>query len=837
MPREYTISCPKCGSCIHIQIQPVNALIHLSCLRCGKVIFNSIDKMANFAPIGRTPINLPQIQPGSIVIANRYSVIKKWEVDDFSRMVIADDVLSRKKVLLRIFTHKDENVHRRLQELMNLQHKNLYNHHDIGVYKDRYFVVYNFEEGDTLENILQQRRIVPRHVLTIILRVAEAVKYLHENDCIGVEILSKNILITHNRVVKLQKYSDNIFTNIARHVKSLTIASVAEMSLERIRNAKKGRTPASDVYALGAVLYEALTGVKAFCEYGRNLFEHFGAKLQNNYVRIGERNPYISDKLVYIVETAMHHNPQQRFTINTMISELQLALQLEEQSKHLQQLDENMVKYFFQEQIEEIVCSVETSMKDVLEEDLNNKKVNNRYLLKRQLGKNCFLVFDEHQYRLAAMKIVRNISPFSLLEQVLQVASKPIDGVVEWYHCEQKSDFILLLQKYMYGENLQVILDKKAILRPHKAIEVCCEVLNVLERLHENSVACGELKLGDIFIDMNNKNKVYLVNAYLYYAKNSLMEQRPLDELIALDIAFVGSVLENLLSSSRQALKIISSPIRQVIQNIIAEMKNATSGIKQIKEKLQLDMVYNIFCHNCGWHSRIQQGKNWTCHECNMHLHLDEEQPKVKYICKSPLKQRAEICDDEGNMYIGYALPENVDKEKLKTLCFHQPLGIMRYLEFWQKNNKTYVVCERQIGIPLPQVLDTISVSRLFMLIEKVCLVLERLHKLHLTHNNLTPTNILVEGDDTLLIDVWLYPEQSIDSEYCDPRHEKNIAADIYSLGRVLKFVFEQAQFRDYQQYFTPAMNDVITQNEQRFATVRNLLDELQEIKQRCLLQ
>lgn len=837
MPREYTIQCPKCGSCIHIQIQPANAFIHLSCLRCRKVIFNSIDKMANFAPIGRTPINIPQIQPGSIVIANRYNVVKKWAEDNFSYTLIANDVLSRKKVLLRIFTHIDENVYRRLQELMKLEHNNLYNHHDTGVYKDRYFVVYDFEEGDTLENILQQRRIVPRHVLTIILRVAEAVKYLHENDCIGVEILSKNILITHNRVVKLQKYSDNIFTNIARHGNSLSSIEVAEMSLERIRSSKEGRTPESDVYALGAVLYEALAGVKAFSECGRDLLKIFQAKLKNNYRRIGEHNPYISHKLVHIVETAMHHDSQRRFTIDTMMNELQSALQLEDQFKHLQELDENMVKYFFREQMEEILCTVETSMKDVLEEDLNNQKVNDRYLLKRQLGKNCFLVFDERQYQLATMKIVGNIAPISLLDQVLQIAVKPMEGVVEWYHYEQKSDFILLLQKYMYGENLQAILDKKAIWRPHKAIEVCCEILNAVERLHENSIACGELKLSDIFIDMSNKNTVCLVNAYLYYTKNHLMKQQPLDELVALDIAFVGSVLEKLLNCSRHALKIVSPPTRQAIQNIIATMKNTTSSIKQIKEKLPVDMVYNIFCHHCGWHSRIPQGKNWTCHECNMHLHLHEEQPKAKYICESPVKQGSEICDDEGNTYIGYAFPENIDKEKLKTLCFHQPLGIMRYLEFWQKNGKTYVVCEQQVGIPLPQVLDKISVSQLFILMEKVCLVLERLHKLHLTHNNLNPANILVEGDNILLIDVWLYPEQATDSEYCDPLHKKNVVADIYSLGKILKFVFHQTQFRDYQQYVAPLIDDAITQDEHRFGAVRNFLDELQEIKQQCLLQ
>ena len=93
----------------------------------------------------------------------------------------------------------------------------------------------------------------------------------------------------------------------------------------------------------------------------------------------------------------------------------------------------------------------------------------------------------------------------------------------------------------------------------------------------------------------------------------------------------------------------------------------------------------------------------------------------------------------------------------------------------------------------------------------------------------------MVEGHEILLTDVWLYPEQTTDNNYCDPANNNNVASDIYSLGRILKFIFDQTKFRNYQRSLMPLINDVISQDQQRFGTVRKFLDEFQEIRQQFL--
>ncbi|BBM87394.1 protein kinase [Candidatus Uabimicrobium amorphum] len=837
MPKEYTIQCPQCNSCVQIRIQPVNALIHLLCCKCNRVIFNSTDNTnnANVQPSFSNKVK----SHGNVTLANRYRVIKQTEEDRYTRIYTAEDMSTGKKVFIRVFALKGEKVCEQFRPSMKFKHQNLYNYHDLGVHNGRYFAVYDFVEGDTLQYCLEQRRIIPRHVVSIILSIAKAIQYLHSNDYTGAEILSKNILISKDWSIRLQKYNDHIFINLDldQHRSCLGISEgVAEMPLERIRNSKKGRTTASDVYALGAVLFEALTGVKVFSEY-RTLDKLFYAKLKNNYKRIGEYNPYLSEKLVKIVECAMHHDAEQRLTLDDMIHQLQQALQLENQLNSVRELDDKVVQHFFQKNVEETLCTLETSMGDILEEDVDNKKVNGRYLLKRQLGTNSFLVFDEQQHRLAAMKVIKDVHSFSLLDKILKIASKPVRGVVEWYHCEQKATgYFLLLQKYMRGENLEIVLQKKAILTPHKVVDLCLQIVDALQYLHENKIACGDLTLRDIFVDIDNENKVCLVNPYLYHIKNSLIKQRPFEELVALDIGFVGSLLQKLLNFSTQASKIIHPPIYETMKSIIDEMTNHHSSLKQIKEKLQLEMVYNLFCNACGWYTKIQQDENWTCRVCKMHLQMDKEFPEAKYLFKSQVSETVfDVWDLNENAYVAYCFSQNIDKEKLKTLCFHQPLGIMRYMDFWQKNSKTYVVCEPLEGIALSEIIHKTDVSRLLNIIEKVGVILERLHRLHLVHGNLNVQNVLVNGRDVLLVDLQLSVEKNVDCECCDPLKKVNSTCDIYSLGIIIESIFSRAEFCNYKHYVASLIARLIAP-ESRFASMKEFLDELREVKQQFLL-
>ena len=147
-----------------------------------------------------------------------------------------------------------------------LSHANIVAIHDVGVTDDFAYVAMEYVEGETLREMLDSGVVLPvETIASIVERVANALNYAHENHMVHCDIKPANILITPGRDVKIKDFGiAQIPTGLhPLHGPMLGIMGTPQyMAPEQLAGGNTdGRT---DIFALGVVLYEMLTGVMPF---------------------------------------------------------------------------------------------------------------------------------------------------------------------------------------------------------------------------------------------------------------------------------------------------------------------------------------------------------------------------------------------------------------------------------------------------------------------------------------------------------------------------------------------------------------------------------------------
>jgi serine/threonine-protein kinase len=156
-----------------------------------------------------------------------------------------------------------ERFHREARAAGRLTHPNIVTVHDVGEDQGRAYLVMEFIEGETLDQILRSRRPLPLdEVLAIADQVAQALDYAHARSVIHRDIKPANILLTRDGVVKVTDFGIARFAGAEATQTGRTLGTPSYMSPEQIAGLSlDGR---SDIFSLGSVLYELLSGEKAF---------------------------------------------------------------------------------------------------------------------------------------------------------------------------------------------------------------------------------------------------------------------------------------------------------------------------------------------------------------------------------------------------------------------------------------------------------------------------------------------------------------------------------------------------------------------------------------------
>lgn len=216
-----------------------------------------------------------------------------------------------------------EKFQREAQAAARLSHPNIVNIYDVGVADGDHYIVMEYVPGRTLKDRIRQEGHLPvGESLRIAREISEALAHAHANNLVHCDIKPHNILMMPDGHAKVADFG------IARAVTESTmtysgnvVGSVHYFSPEQAKGTMI--TPKSDVYSLGVVLYEMLTGKLPFT--GETPVSIAVKHLQDEPVSVRQLNPSIPPVVEALVARAMSKDPALRPTSAEFVQEIQHA--------------------------------------------------------------------------------------------------------------------------------------------------------------------------------------------------------------------------------------------------------------------------------------------------------------------------------------------------------------------------------------------------------------------------------------------------------------------------------------------------------------------------------
>lgn len=264
------------------------------------------------------------------ILAERYELIERIGDGGMAAVYRAHDQLLDRYVAVKIlhpqFANDEDFIIRfkkEAQAAAKLSHTNIVNIYDVGEWEEKHFIVMEYVEGETLKcKIQRDGKLSIRDTLNISAQISEALEHAHTHNLIHCDIKPHNILIKPNGQVKVADFG------IARAASSSTmtysgnvVGSVHYISPEQAQG--NSITPKSDIYSLGVVIYEMLTGQVPF--KGENVVSIALKHLQETPVPVHELRPDVPPIVEAIVLKAMEKDPQKRFSSSQLIVEIHKA--------------------------------------------------------------------------------------------------------------------------------------------------------------------------------------------------------------------------------------------------------------------------------------------------------------------------------------------------------------------------------------------------------------------------------------------------------------------------------------------------------------------------------
>lgn len=265
-------------------------------------------------------------------LGSRYQIIRPLGEGGMANVYLARDLVLDREVsvkLLRLDLRDDPQTKRRFQrEAMaatRLNDPHIVGIYDVGEDHGMQFMVMQYVKGTDLKQYISKHFPIPlAQVVDIMEQVLSAVEAAHEHGIIHRDLKPQNILIDENKNVKITDFgiatasSENTLTQT-----NTVMGSVHYLSPEQARGSVA--TKRSDIYSLGIILFELLTGKVPF--EGENAvsiaIKHFRAQIPS----VRSINPEIPQALENVVIKATAKDPQQRYeSAAEMAADLKTAL-------------------------------------------------------------------------------------------------------------------------------------------------------------------------------------------------------------------------------------------------------------------------------------------------------------------------------------------------------------------------------------------------------------------------------------------------------------------------------------------------------------------------------
>lgn len=251
-------------------------------------------------------------------INDRYEIIRSIGEGGMANVYLAHDTILDRDVAVKILRGdlaNDEKFVRRFQReaisASSLNHPNIVEMYDVGEDDGKYFIVMEYVEGRTLKNLIKKRgALTLPEVIDIMLQLTSGIAHAHESYIIHRDIKPQNVMILEDGTVKITDFGIAMALNSNELTQTNSVmGSVHYLPPEQANGT--GATVKSDIYSLGILMFELLTGKLPF--KGENAVEIAIKQMKDNIPRVCAINEDIPQSIENVILKACAKNPKNRY--------------------------------------------------------------------------------------------------------------------------------------------------------------------------------------------------------------------------------------------------------------------------------------------------------------------------------------------------------------------------------------------------------------------------------------------------------------------------------------------------------------------------------------------
>lgn len=314
-------------------------------------------------------------------INDRYEVVKTIGEGGMANVYLARDIILDRNVAVKVLRGDlatDEKFVRRFQRealsASSLTHPNIVEIYDVGEDDGNYYIVMEYIEGKDLKQLLKKRgNLTVSEVVDIMLQITSAMSVAHDSLIIHRDLKPQNILIKDDGEIKITDFGIAMALN-ATHLTQTNSAMGSVHYFPPEQASGKGATLKSDVYSLGIMMFELLTGELPF--RGDNAVEIALKHLKEPIPSIRSINDNIPQSIENIIVTATAKNAKNRYNnARDMHEDLLTCLNKERlnEPKKALKYDEGLSEDAVVKKNVDVDNSIVSQIKD--KDDDNNKKL------------------------------------------------------------------------------------------------------------------------------------------------------------------------------------------------------------------------------------------------------------------------------------------------------------------------------------------------------------------------------------------------------------------------------------------------------------------------------
>ncbi len=271
------------------------------------------------------------IEKGQL-INDRYEIERLIGEGGMANVYLARDTILDRKVAVKVLRGDlagDEKFVRRFQRealsASSLSHPNIVEIYDVGEDNGNFYIVMEYIEGKTLKQLIKKRGVLSLpETMDIMLQLLDALATAHDSYIIHRDIKPQNIMIKESGLVKITDFGIAMALNSAQLTQTNSVmGSVHYLPPEQASG--KGSTIRSDIYSLGILMFEMLTGKVPF--KGDSAVEIALKHMKEPIASAKEINPVIPQSVENIILKATAKNPKNRYKdVRSMAEDIKTCL-------------------------------------------------------------------------------------------------------------------------------------------------------------------------------------------------------------------------------------------------------------------------------------------------------------------------------------------------------------------------------------------------------------------------------------------------------------------------------------------------------------------------------